>query len=516
MSFRKGDIIGDYTLKDFLGEGTTAQVWAGIKEGENESVALKIFNHTNDLGEIEALKEEYGGTVHLEHNHIVTPDTLFEHNDQQVIVMKLCSRSLWQELNMRQSRSTTKEYFTERELAKVLSDVTAALVYLHFEPKLIGDNTREEIVIHNDIKPGNILMNDDGDLGVYYLTDFGIVRNIIYTIPKNKIQNIGLTYAYAPPERFESKPTIHVNSDIFSLGASIYELTNGIGDIPLAQLINHNKKIPPLEGSYTSRFKQLIAAMLSEDPYDRPDARVIYKLATDYLSGEGWGTIHGFEAGKDGEDKHEGSCPKCHYPLTNDNTSCPNCTEPIPCKKCDKPLNEDGLCANCNIICDICGSNYDSALSNCPTCPESIYCSACGSELQYEGAPCSVCSPIYLCKKCQSPLSSEFAKCENCSSSMGFLKILIPLMLLALVGFFTKDFILSKSDTVNHTQYFDSISQFSKDGFACVLKDGKAGVIDSDNNLVEDLMYTRCVCTNGEITLYVNDKKTKFEPTKMK
>ena len=89
-------------------------------------------------------------------------------------------------------------------------------------------------------------------------------------------------------------------------------------------------------------------------------------------------------------------------------------------------------------------------------------------------------------------------------------------MLLALVGFFAKDFISSKSDPVNNAQYFDSISQFSKDGYACVLKDGKAGVIDSDNNLVEDLIYTRCVCANGEITLYVNEKKTKFEPTKMK
>ncbi len=475
--YRKNDKVGDYKLLNFLGDGTTAEVWSAKGIKGNDPVALKIF-HITDGQDVNHIKEEYNSTSHLEHKNIIVPDENFEFENHQVMVMKLCDRSLWQDLNLRQSRATSSEYYSEKELAKIILDVSSALKYLHFDPKIKSGETREEIVIHNDIKPGNILLNETDGLHEYYLTDFGIIRNITGTVPKDKVQALGLTYAYAPPERFEKKPTVHVNSDIFSLGASIYELTNGMGDVPLSSMLNHNKDLAEIKGSYSNRFKNLIMAMLHRDPYRRPDATKIYDMTNQYLSGNGWSAL------PESNSKDE-ICSNCDYPLHNGLTVCPNCQVP---KSDTSKLKEK--------------SNLNPQPISNKECPK------CNTELLADGMPCPRCFPRFSCKICGSALDSEFSKCNHCNSN--WIKYLMVLAVIIVGSYLTMYYLNSKEQS---DLEYDQVSSYNDQGYACAMRNGKAGVVDMQLQEISQFIYSRCVCGNSDIVLYDNNKKIIFEPT---
>lgn len=479
--FIKKDKVGEYTLLNFLGDGTTAEVWSAISDDGSTTVALKIFHLTNSQ-DVSQLKEEYESTSHLVHNHIVVPEMNFVFDNHQVMVMKLCDRSLWQDLNLRQSRASSSEYYSEKELAKIILDVSSALKYLHFGQKVKNGEAREEIVIHNDIKPGNILLNENDGLNEYFLTDFGIIRNITGTVPKDKVKAIGLTYAYAPPERFEKKPTIHVNSDIFSLGASIYELTNGMGEVPLSSLLNHNKELARIEGNYSNRFKNLIMAMLDRDPYQRPDATKLYEMTSQYLNGNGWSAMQ-----KSNTKDH--ICANCDYPLHSELTTCPNCLESANSKYNSSKV-EDG--------------KLDPQTTLKPECPQ------CQNELIAEGIPCSKCFPRFTCKKCGTGLESEFSKCNNCKSNYSWIKYVIALAFLIGISYLIKDYVFSNKES--NIEY-DQVSPYNHSGYACAIKDGKAGVVDKQLQAMSPFTYSRCVCGKLDIVLYDNNKKIIFEPT---
>lgn len=148
-------------------------------------------------------------------------------------------------------------------LAKLGTEVAAGLAHAH-----------ERGVIHRDIKPHNILLDD---LGRPKLTDFGIARALDATHATRTGSFLG-TALYASPEQLQGE-TVTPKSDVYSLGATLFQAATGeppFSGTPISVASQHVSKTPPspreLNAAIGGDMENLILACLSKDPDDRPTA----------------------------------------------------------------------------------------------------------------------------------------------------------------------------------------------------------------------------------------------------
>jgi TPR repeat protein len=145
--------------------------------------------------------------------------------------------------------------------------VASGLEYLH---------KQNPPVIHQDIKPDNVLIDANGQ---FMITDFGISAKARSTLRKSaQRHNVsGGTIAYMAPERFGKDNTPVMASDIWALGATLYELLTG--DTPFGEhgglVQKSGAEIPTLDGNWSNELKQIVKSCLQPNPDDRPSAQQI-------------------------------------------------------------------------------------------------------------------------------------------------------------------------------------------------------------------------------------------------
>ena len=140
-------------------------------------------------------------------------------------------------------------------------------------------------VIHGDVKPANMLINNEGKLK---LTDFGMAR-----VAKRDTGDSSLlgTPAYWCPEQIMGRPQ-DARSDIFSLGVVLYEMVTGTKPFEADTLQGVCNRVlsstvtPPshLQSSIPTGFDQIIASCLAKNPETRMDsgeklAQALFPLA---------------------------------------------------------------------------------------------------------------------------------------------------------------------------------------------------------------------------------------------
>ena len=204
-------IAGRYRLMNRIGSGGMGHVWLAWDERLNRAVAVKQLHSPVGLPEAEArvahdrAMREARITARLHHPNAVPVFDVVDHEGQPCLVMQyLPSRSL-------QAVLTERGPLPAREVARIGSELAAALAAAH----------RADIV-HRDVKPGNVLVADDGTARI---TDFGIS----HALGDASLTSTGMvtgTPAYLAPEVARGTSS-SAASDVFSLGATLYAAVEG-------------------------------------------------------------------------------------------------------------------------------------------------------------------------------------------------------------------------------------------------------------------------------------------------
>ncbi len=227
--------FGRYEILSELGRGAMGTVYLGRDPKINRKVAIKTLDYseveTEELADVKTrFFREAQAAGQLAHPNIVAIYDAGEEHDMAYIAMEL----LIGETLTRYCRPPNLLPLS-RTLA-IISEVTAALKYAHSQG-----------VVHRDIKPGNIMLLEDGRVKV---TDFGIARVVDSTQPRTGI--ILGTPSYMSPEQVAGKE-VDGRSDLFSMGVVFYELLTGIkpfkGENISATLyaVTHNAHLPVSE-----------------------------------------------------------------------------------------------------------------------------------------------------------------------------------------------------------------------------------------------------------------------------
>ncbi|MFC6014523.1 protein kinase domain-containing protein [Nocardia lasii] len=251
-------IAEHYRLVERIGSGGTGVVWRAVDERLQRSVAVKQIHIKPSLpeGERDVLRQrairEARNAARFQHPNAIVVFDITEHNGDPCLVMEyLKSVSLAGELGQ-------KGPLPLREVARIGEKVASSLIAAH-----------QAGLVHRDVKPGNILLGDHGEVKI---TDFGISR-AAGDVTLTETGLICGTAAYLAPEVARgSDPT--PAADVFALGATLFhalegEPPYGANANPLAVLYaaaNGQVREPHNAGPATD----FLLDLLSPDPLDRP------------------------------------------------------------------------------------------------------------------------------------------------------------------------------------------------------------------------------------------------------
>lgn len=259
-----GDLFDNrYELKKIIGVGGFAEVWRAVDVVTNVTKAIKVYTSLDD----EAFRElaaEYACMEGINHPGLIHADHFDRCGNIPYLTMKFCAGG---------SLLHNVGHTNTEQLLDIIHDIADALAYLH-----------ENNMVHQDIKPANILVDFRGDKVTYLLSDFGISSKSRNHLTKSmrlngKDNTVAMTEAYAPPEKFSPKRVDRLpdpKGDIFSLGLTIYELATGhlpFNNLSTGRELFYNGVTIDLKDVQDPVIRCFIERCISTDRDVRPAAR---------------------------------------------------------------------------------------------------------------------------------------------------------------------------------------------------------------------------------------------------
>ena len=252
--------IGKYDIQSILGKGAMGIVYRALDPDINRKVAIKtirfdLASEETDNEEImQRFMREAQAAGKLTHPNIITIFDVGREEDLTYIVMQFIEGPSLQRL------IAQGEKFSVQDVTKLMESVCGALDYAH-----------QHGIIHRDIKPGNILLDNNKRP---YICDFGVARVDTSTLTQSGTA-VG-TPSYMSPEQVMGKK-VDKRSDIFSIGCILYEILTGRRPFEAESITTVIYKIineePPalseLKKGLPAGFGKIVGKALAKDANNR-------------------------------------------------------------------------------------------------------------------------------------------------------------------------------------------------------------------------------------------------------
>ena len=201
--------FGDYELLDEIGRGGQGVVYRARQNSLNRTVALKVIGlgHWATEAHLKRFRREAEAAASLEHPGIVPIYEVGEHDGSCYFSMKFVEGGQLDELIKHEPMSI-------RRAVELIAKVARTVHYAH-----------EHSILHRDIKPGNILLDQEGGP---HLTDFGLARLIeTESTVTRTLEVLGTPSYMAPEQAVGNNAELTAATDVYGLGAVFYQLLTG-------------------------------------------------------------------------------------------------------------------------------------------------------------------------------------------------------------------------------------------------------------------------------------------------
>lgn len=257
-----GQILGDYRIVRLLGKGGMSRVYLATDRNLQRDVALKVITLDRDRANelMKRFKREARTIGKLDsHPNIVTVYRYATQEDTHYMAMQLIRGETLTQMLGRLKRK--KSYMPYADVLNIMRQVAAALDYAH-----------KNQIIHRDVKPSNIMVEED--TGRVVLMDFGLVME---AGTESTLGTAFGTPRYIAPEQAISSQQAVPQSDIYSLGVILFEMLTG--QVPfdeesaMSLALSHITNPPPSPREIRADLPEAVAKVVLKALEKQPENR---------------------------------------------------------------------------------------------------------------------------------------------------------------------------------------------------------------------------------------------------
>ena len=207
----RNNYIGDYIIKETIGNGTFSKVKLGINKYTNEKVAIKLLEKKKitEKKDLERIFREMSIVKTLNHPNIIKTYEIFENEKYYYIIMDYCKGGELFDYIVKKGR------LNEEETSFFFYQIINGLEYIH-----------SKNIVHRDLKPENLLLTDKNKLKII---DFGL-SNYFNLNKENKTKLLKTpcgSPCYAAPEMVSGNKYNGFKTDIWAIGIVLYAMIVG-------------------------------------------------------------------------------------------------------------------------------------------------------------------------------------------------------------------------------------------------------------------------------------------------
>ena len=251
-------ICNRYKILDHLGTGGMATVWLGYDTILDRQVAIKTFKiDANDEDAVKRFNREAKAVTSLSHPNIVSIYDVENEGEFYYLILEYVEGMTLKDYMIKNPRMPIET------IVHIAKQIAAGLSHAH-----------QNGIIHRDIKPQNILMNENLTCKI---TDFGIARAYGDTTLTQTNQMLGTVYYLSPEQARGNVAT--AQSDIYSLGILIFEMITGQipfkGESAVAIALKHLQEELPDIDKYRDNVPQSVKNIVIKATMKNPNERYI-------------------------------------------------------------------------------------------------------------------------------------------------------------------------------------------------------------------------------------------------